>query len=43
MKNQFELLAKIAEIQPQATYSAYMFGFKYKFTFFLRTVPDVAY
>ena len=41
-KNQLEILSKIAEIQPQAAYSAYMFGLKHKFTFFLRTVPDIA-
>ena len=41
-KNQLEILSKIAEIQPQAAYSAYMFGFKHKFTFFLRTVLDIA-
>ena len=29
-------------IQPQAAYSAFTFGFKHKFTFFLRTVPDIA-
>ena len=40
--NQLETLSKIAEIQPQAAYPAYMFGFKNKFTFFLRTVPDIA-
>ena len=33
----------MTEIQPQGAYSAYyMFGFKRKFTFFLRTVPDIA-
>ena len=32
-KNQQETVSKIAEIQPQAAYSAYMFGFKHKFTF----------
>ena len=40
--NQLETLSKIAEIQPQAACSAYMFGFKQKFTFFLQTVPDIA-
>ena len=40
--NKLEILSKIAEIQPQAAYSAYIFGFKHKFTFFLRTVPDIA-
>ena len=33
---------KDKEIQSQAVYSAYMFGFKHKFMFFLRTVPDIA-
>ena len=41
-KNQLETLSKIAEIQLQAAYSAYIFGFKHKFTFFLRTVSDIA-
>ena len=41
-KNQLETLSKIAEIQLQAAYSAYMFRFKHKLTFFLRTVPDIA-
>ena len=35
-KNQLEILSKIAEIQPQPAYSAYMFGFKhiYPITYF---------
>ena len=33
----------MAKIQPQAAYSAYMFGFKHKFTFFLRTVPAISH
>ena len=33
----------MAEIQPQAGYPAYMFGFKHKFTFFLRTVPATSH
>ena len=41
-KNQLEILSKRTEIQTQAAYSAYMFGFKHKFTFFLRTVPDIS-
>ena len=41
-KNQLEILSKIAEIQPQAAYSAYMFRFKHEFTFFLQTLPDIA-
>ena len=42
LKNQLEILLKIAEIQPRAPYSAYMFGFKQRFRFFLRTVPDIS-
>ena len=37
-----EILVKIPEIRPPAAYSAYMFGFKHKFTFFSRTLPDIA-
>ena len=40
-KNQLEILSKMPEIQLQAAYSAYMFRFKHKFTFFLQTVPDI--
>ena len=29
-------------MQPQAAYSGYLFEFKHKFTFFGRTVPDIA-
>ena len=42
LKNQLEILSKIAEIQLQPAYSAYMFGFKHKFMLFLRTVPDIS-
>ena len=35
------MLSNIAEIQPQAAYSAHMFGFKHNFTVFLRPVPDI--
>ena len=41
-KNQLEILLKIPEIRPPAAYSAYMFRFKHKFTFFSRTLPDIA-
>ena len=41
-KNQLEIPSKIAEIQPRAAYSACMSRFKQKFTFFLRTVPDIS-
>ena len=35
-------LSQVVEVKPQAAYPAYMFGFKHKFTFFIRTVPDIA-
>ena len=43
-KNQLQVLSKIAEIKPQAAYSLYIYIFelKHKFTFFLRTVPEIA-
>ena len=31
-----------AESQPQAAYSAFIFGFVRKFTYYLRTIPDIA-
>ena len=34
-------LSKIAEMDPQATYAAFIGGFKSKFTYFLRTIPDI--
>ena len=34
-------LAEIATTEPQACYSAYMFVFKHKWTYFLRTIPDM--
>ena len=33
-------LAEIATTEPQACYSAYIFGLKHKWNYFLRTVPD---
>ena len=35
LKYQLKSLSKIAEIQPQTAYCAYMFDFKHKFMFFL--------
>ena len=34
-------LSKIAEMEPQAKYAAFIGGFKSKFTYFLRTIPDI--
>ena len=33
-------LAEITTTEPQAFYSAYIFGLKNKWTYFLRTIPD---
>lgn len=33
--------AEFAQIQPQASYAAYTFGLKHRWTYFLRTLPDV--
>ena len=40
-KDQLLLLSKIAEINPQAAYSCYVNGFKRKYTYFLRTIPNM--
>ena len=40
---ELKVLSQIAEIQPQAAYSAYVHGFRGKFTYFLRTIPDISY
>ena len=34
-------LAKFAVTQPQASYAAYTFGLKHRWTYFLRTLPDI--
>ena len=38
---QLKLLCKIAEIEPQAAYAAFIGGFQGKLTYFLRTIPDI--
>ena len=40
---ELKVLSQIAEIQPQAAYSAYVHGFRGKVTYFLRTIPDITY
>ena len=42
MVNQLSLLSKIAEIEPQAAYSAFVVGFKSKLNYLLRTIPDIS-
>ena len=34
-------LAELALSQPQACYAAYTFGLKHRYTYFLRTLPDI--
>ena len=35
-------LEKIARIEPHLAYSAYLFGFQHKYTYFLRTIPNIS-
>ena len=35
-------LQKVALIEPHLAYSAYIFGFQHKYTYFLRTIPDIS-
>ena len=37
-----EKLARIARTQPQAAYSCFVKGFVHKFTYFMRTIPDIS-
>ena len=34
-------LTSIAKTQPQSAYSCFVKGFKHKFTYFMRTIPDI--
>ena len=38
--NQLGVLSKIAAVEPQAAYCAFVGGFKHKVTYTIRTVPD---
>ena len=39
--NEIEVLAEIALIEPHAAYAAYVHGFQDKFTFIMRTIPEI--
>ena len=39
---QLQNLNKIAESTPQVAYSAYINGFQHKFTYFMRTIPNIS-
>ena len=39
--NEVAMLAEFSLSQPQACYAAYTFGLKHRWTFFLRTLPDI--
>ena len=39
--NEVAKLAEFALFQPQACYAAYTFGLKHRWTYFLRTLPDI--
>jgi len=40
--NQVTKLAEFAISQPQASYAAFTFGLRHRWTYFLRTLPDIA-
>ena len=40
-RKQLEKLSLIAEMEPQSAYAAFVFGFKSKLTYFIRTIPDM--
>ena len=39
--DQLIYLSKIAEMEPQVAYAAFIGGFKSKFTYFLGTISDI--
>ena len=39
--NQLKLLSKIAQIEPQSAYCAFVTGYKSKLSFLLRTIPNI--
>ena len=41
-KTSIKKLTNIAKTQPQAAYSCYVKGFMHKFTYFMRTIPDIS-
>ena len=40
--DQLEVLVTMAETQPRAAYSAHVYRFKYKCTFFLQIMPNIS-
>ena len=39
---ELEKLSSIATSQPQAAFSAFTLGYRHKFTYYLRTIPNIA-
>ena len=39
--NEVTALAEFATNQPQASYAAFTFGLRYRWTYFMRTLPDI--
>ena len=38
---EFEVLSKIAALEPQSAYCVFVGGFKHKVTYTIRTVPNI--
>ena len=38
---ELEKLSEVARVEPHLAYTAYVFGFQHKYTFFMRTLPDI--
>ena len=41
--NELQHLSIIAKSQPQAAYSAFINGYRHKFTYYVRTIPNIAH
>ena len=42
-RSELKILVEIANTEPQAAYSCYVAGYKNKFTYYMRTVPDIGH
>ena len=39
---ELKVLSKVARVEPHLAYAAYIFGFQHKYTFIMRTIPDIS-
>ena len=40
--DELKVLEKIAKVEPHVAFAAYIFGFQHKYTYVMRTIPDIS-